>query len=231
MEYPGLTCPSFLLFSEPETAARRRILMRWLAIRGEFEKRLTTELTSDYSESSIADSVKKAVDKAKSEYGAEKPPKVKEWPKKAAAAEFKKYSQEEFPAAVEETANLLADFWTRAEDPESLVIPTVPRVVDTPESRERGRLLYLSDNTKCYTCHVMTGYEEMAFPLKHFGRNRERKLTIRIVVCTTTGVIPLKPRNLTLGHESGRSSANRSLPQDARGNQRHSDAGVRRHEK
>src|SRR5690606_23776396 len=47
----------------------------------------------------------------------------------------------------------LADAWDSANDESAVVVPTTPRVPDTPESRARGRELYLSDKAKCATCH------------------------------------------------------------------------------
>jgi mono/diheme cytochrome c family protein len=163
-------------------------------------------MTSDFSESSIVDTVKKATaaykEKLKNnEKDAEKPPSVAV-ATKTAAGEFKKYSQEDLPAAIEETANLLAEFWTRAEDPETVLVPSVPRVEDTPESRERGRLLYLSDNTKCYTCHGMTGRGDGSstedFWKDPFTNQFYEKRGLHDIWGN-----PLKPRNLTLGQYRG----------------------------
>jgi mono/diheme cytochrome c family protein len=197
---PGTYMPSFLLLGQREIPAVVEYI-RWLSIRGEFEKRLASELTSDYSKTSIADSVKQFNDKVKAEKSGEK---LKTIPgaTKEAAAEFKKSSQEEFPGLIEETATFLADTWSRAEEPDSLVVPSVPRVEDTPESRERGRLLYLSDNTKCYTCHGNTGRGD-GVSTEIFWKNPITNRDFENRGLHDNWGKPLKPRNLLLGQYRG----------------------------
>ena len=51
---PGTYMPSFLLLGERETTAVVEYI-RWLAVRGEFEKRFVEELTNDYSQTAIKD--------------------------------------------------------------------------------------------------------------------------------------------------------------------------------
>lgn len=156
---PGTYMPSFLLLGDRETHAVVEYI-RWLAIRGEFEKRLVGDLSSDYSMTSIADSVAKAkAAYAEKKKAGEKPESPISESKAAnnAKSEFAKFEKEELPGAIDESADFLAESWTRAEQPETMVVPSVKRVDDTPESRERGRLLFMSDKTKCYTCHGMTG--------------------------------------------------------------------------
>ena len=200
---PGTYMPSFLLLGGPETTAVVEYV-RWLAVRGEFEKRLTAEMTSDYSKASIADAVEKAArayEEKKKDKDAEKPPSLGS-ATRTAAGEFKKYAQEELPAAIEETANLLAEFWNRAEDPETVLVPSVPRVEDTAESRERGRLLYLSDETKCYTCHGMLGRGDGS-STEDFWKDPFTNLPYKKRGLHDIWGNPLKPRNLTLGQYRG----------------------------
>lgn len=155
---PGTYMPSFLLMKEDETTAVVEYI-RWLALRGEMEKRLGDEL-SDFNEPSI----KSASKKANEEY--EEATKKGEKPEKPVSASqalavakesFAKYEREEFPGIVDETADFLAETWKRADDEASRITPKVARVADTQESRRRGRLLYMSNRTKCYTCHGPLG--------------------------------------------------------------------------
>lgn len=155
---PGTYMPSFLLLGDAETRAVVEYV-RWLAMRGEMEKRIDDEL-ADYSLASIDDEISKAKNayeaaKAAGE-SAETPPSRSALVKKA-SEEFKTYLAEDYPEAVDGTADFIAENWARAEDEASVVLPKVARVADDAASRERGRLLYLSDKAKCYTCHGHTG--------------------------------------------------------------------------
>ena len=202
---PGTYMPSFLLLGERETTAVIEYV-RWLAIRGEFEKRFVEELTNDYSETVIKDSIKKAQasyeEKKKNKEQAEKPLSEAKAKKEAAAA-FKKYvDDKEFDGAIDETANLLAAAWTQAETPEVVIIPASQRVEDTLESRERGRLLYMSNTTKCYTCHGPTGRGDGA-ATEDFWDKPGTSIKFEKRGLHDEWGNPLKPRNLTLGQYRG----------------------------
>ncbi len=201
---PGTYMPSFLLLGDHETTSVVEYV-RWLAIRGEFEKRFVGEMSSDYSLTSIADSVAKSeqayAEKQKNKEKAEKPASISKATKNA-STEFAKYAKEELPAAIEETANLLADAWSRAQENETVIHPSVPRVEDTPESRERGRLLYMSDKTKCYTCHGFTGRGDGA-ATEDFWPKPGSTVNYPNRGLHDEWGNPLKPRNLTLGQYRG----------------------------
>ena len=206
---PGTYMPSFLLLGEHETTAVVEYV-RWLAIRGEFEKRLVADLASDYSVTSIADSVNKAESAYKEklknkEKGDDKPekPVSMSGAKKAAATAFAKFEKDkELEAAIDETANLLAEAWSRAEELETVVVPGIQRVADTPESRERGRLLYLSDKTKCYTCHGVTGRGDGGATEDFWPKPGTNEKYPNRGLHDEWGN-PLKPRNLTQGQYRG----------------------------
>lgn len=201
---PGTYMPSFLLLGDHETAAVVEYV-RWLSIRGEFEKRLVGELTSDYSKTAIADANAKAAaayaEKVKNKEPAEKVPSVGT-AREMARDEFKKYQKEEYPAAIDETANLLAEFWNRAQEAESVVIPSIHRVEDSPESRERGRMLYLSDKTKCYTCHGITGRGDGSATEDFWPKPGSTEKFEKRGLHDEWGN-QLKPRNLTQGQYRG----------------------------
>jgi mono/diheme cytochrome c family protein len=58
---PGTYMPSFLWLGDKETVSVVDYV-RWLAMRGEFEKRLAEDLTGDYSQKSVDAAAKKALD-------------------------------------------------------------------------------------------------------------------------------------------------------------------------
>lgn len=201
---PGTYMPSFLLLGERETKAVVEYV-RWLSIRGEFEKRLVGELSSDFSTKSVADTVAKTnasiAEKVKNKEPADKP-LTQSKALKAAVTEFEKYAKEDYPGAVDETANFLADAWTRADAPETAVIPSVHRVEDTAESRERGRVLFMSDKTKCYTCHGPTGRGDGGANDDFWPKPGSTEKYSERGLHDEWGFI-LKPRNLTLGQYRG----------------------------
>jgi mono/diheme cytochrome c family protein len=201
---PGTYMPSFLLLGDHETTAVIEYI-RWLAIRGEFEKRMVADLSSDFSVTSIADSTAKAAaafnEKKKNNEPADQPMSQAK-AIKAAGTAFSKFAKEELEPLIDETANLLAEAWSRAQEPETMVVPSVQRVADTPESRERGRLLYMSDKTKCYTCHGMTGRGDGAAIEDFWPKPGTNEKYPNRGLHDEWGK-PLKPRNLTLGQYRG----------------------------
>ena len=138
---PGTYMPSFLLLKQNELHAITEYV-RWLTLRGEFEKRLVDGVYGEYSTKAVEDRVK----------GGEKRPEIE---RAAAGKEF----VAEFDESIENTFVGLHRDWTRAEEPTSLVQPKSPRTDPAADaaSIERGRKLYLSDKTKCASCHGPTG--------------------------------------------------------------------------
>ncbi len=200
---PGTYMPSFLLMKPEETKAVVEYV-RWLAMRGELEKRLNDEL-ADYTLTGIEDDL----EKAKTAYEAakksgEKPEAVpsKSQRLKKAAEEFKTYLAEDFPGTVNDTADFLADAWKRSEDEASLILPKVGRVDDDPASRERGRLLYMSDKTKCYTCHGATGRGNGPATEDFWKKPGSNETYAKRGLHDTWGN-PLPPRDLTRGQYRG----------------------------
>lgn len=147
---PGTYMPSFLLMKDDEKVAVVEYI-RWLSMRGEMEKRIDDEL-ADYNEASIRDDASKALKAYEAAKSGEKPVSVSQ-AITAAKTTFATYEKEEFPGVIDETADFIADGWKKAEEESSLIVPKQARVADTTESRQRGRLLFMSNRTKCYTCH------------------------------------------------------------------------------
>jgi mono/diheme cytochrome c family protein len=112
--------------------------VRFLSMRGEYERRLVNELASDYSESAV-------FDRLASEKAAD------------IVQELQAFLKDEFPANAETLGDDLAEIWTVADTEEAKIIPTVARVEDSVESRQRGRELYLSKTLNCADCHGIDG--------------------------------------------------------------------------
>lgn len=138
---PGTYMPSFLLLRDDELEAITEYI-RWLAMRGEYEKRLVDGLYGDYSITAVAQRVKDGEDRAEIE-------------KKPASDEFR----EEFAESSEAAAAGIAKIWERAEATSSVIHPKTPRTdpAADPKSVERGRVLFLSGKSKCASCHGLAG--------------------------------------------------------------------------
>lgn len=136
----GTYMPSFKLLTDDEVSAIVNYVI-WLSIRGETEKKLVDELYLDYSETALAERT--------SEDGGETREEVLE--------ELKEYMELDFPDTLEFATSSVSEAWEEANLEDAIVIPKTPRVADTPESRERGRKLYLGQKTKCASCHGPQG--------------------------------------------------------------------------
>jgi mono/diheme cytochrome c family protein len=199
---PGTYMPSFLLLGDAETKAVVEYV-RWLSVRGEFEKRTDDDL-ADFSQDAVDNTVKRAAanfEEAKK--AGEKPEKLTAaQARKEAAEAFAKFEKEDFETAVEDTATFLAEVWTRADDVANVIVPSVPRVTDDAASRERGRLLYMSDKTKCYTCHGMLGKGDGAATEDFWKKPGSEEFYPERGLFDAWGG-KLQPRNLTLGQYRG----------------------------
>lgn len=191
---PGTYMPSFLLMKDDETEAIVEYV-RWLAMRGEMEKRLDDELIGDYSLKAIDGAI------ARAKAAGEKPPSRNQLIKQA-NEDLKTYLAEDFPGTVSDTADMIAEAWTQAEDPANLVLPSVPRVPDTPESRQRGRMIYLSDKAKCYTCHGPLGRGDGAAAEDYWPKPGSTEKYEQRGLHDFWGN-PLPPRDLTKGQYRG----------------------------
>jgi mono/diheme cytochrome c family protein len=140
---PGTYMPSFVLLGE-EKLGLLVDYVRWLSIRGETEVRLAGELLAlgaaeDEVARTLADDESKKLTRSD------------------VVAAIMKTVAEELPTRVEEATVGYAEDWTKAELPESVVVPKVPRTPPTQDSIARGKKLFLSQvegkKTKCVDCH------------------------------------------------------------------------------
>ncbi len=135
---PGTYMPSFLLMTEEEHHAIVEYV-RFLALRGEYEKKLVAELSSDFSQVAVDSRVKNGEKRAE------------------ILGELNDFLGEDLKESADSLGDDLAEIWSAADTEEAAVIPTVPRVPDSPESRRRGRELYLSKTLNCADCHGIDG--------------------------------------------------------------------------
>jgi len=136
---PGTAMPAYRLLESDDPQALHAIVeyVRWLSMRGEYENRLAAdafamELTAKAVDDRVAEGEKR---------------------EESVESEAKDFLESVLPDSAEIAGEDIADSWANADTPEAVVSPTVARVPDTPESRARGRALYLSDRTKCASCH------------------------------------------------------------------------------
>jgi mono/diheme cytochrome c family protein len=139
---PGTYMPSFLLLKDDELKAIIEYI-RWLSIRGEFEKILVGGLEQE--EYTVEKVQKRIVD------GEEETEIIQE---------LQDYLAEDFIegfGGINGAAVRLEEEWNFAEDPVNIVLPHTKRPPATPESIARGRALFLSAQAQCALCHGATG--------------------------------------------------------------------------
>ncbi len=136
---PGTYMPSFLLFKDDEVGSIIEYI-RWLSMRGEFEQKVDVEFEAEqYSSDAIAQRRK----------GGEAQDQID--------AALAKFIHDDLPRISSDKSDDLVTSWNAAEQPDALVVPKKPRTPDSPQSRERGRKLFVSDTAKCSQCHGAAG--------------------------------------------------------------------------
>jgi mono/diheme cytochrome c family protein len=136
---PGTYMPSFLLFKDDELGAIVEYI-RWLSMRGEFEQKVDVEFEAEqYTSDAIAQRRK----------GGEA--------QDAIDSALAKFISSDLPRVSSDKSDDLVTAWNTAEQPDALIVPKKARIPDSPESRERGRKLFVSDVAKCAQCHGPAG--------------------------------------------------------------------------
>ncbi len=190
---PGTSMPSFaLLKAEEQTALVEYV--RWLAMRGEFEKRLVGELAADYSQTAVASRIKNQESRSD----------ILAALNQLVTAE--KDQPAEFATTIKDVSDNLAADWLAAEDEANLVVPKHPRQLPSadPQSITRGRTLYMSEKLKCYSCHGLAAKGDGGGTTDYWpipGSSPEKKFADRGLHDNWGNSI--KPRNLTLGQYRG----------------------------
>ena len=135
---PGTYMPSFLLLTDSEIHALVEYV-RFLSLRGEYERKLVNELAGDFSQKAVA---------TRTEGGESR---------EAIVAELKEMLAADIVEASTSIGDGMAEDWSVSDTEEAVIVPTVARVPDSPESRRRGRELYLSKTRNCADCHGVDG--------------------------------------------------------------------------
>lgn len=135
---PGTYMPSFLLLTDSELHALVEYV-RFLSLRGEYERKIVNELAGDFSQKAVANRTE----------GGESRDEI--------VAELKEMLASDIADAAVSIGDGMAEEWSLADTEEALIVPSVPRVPDSPESRRRGRELYLSKTLNCADCHGVDG--------------------------------------------------------------------------
>lgn len=158
---PGTYMPSFLLLDDDEL---KMIIeyVRWLALRGEFEEILGNgmEYTNDEWNRLARTANGKFEDATKrwSERKRGPKPKIEGFTPEGRLAT---YLDEEFPRQITTAAKIVSNNWLQVDQPKTrevrVVRPTMKRPPADEDSIARGRALYLSTTTNCWTCHGVTG--------------------------------------------------------------------------
>ena len=143
---PGTYMPAFVPMLKDNELMSLIEYIRWLAMRGEVEVQLLKELKNDFA----ADRVRKEAKESNTSSSEVEKQIAKQ------LAEYEANVAEGLPAFLESASGDIAGAWEGAEAPESVIVPPVPRVPDSKESRERGKVMFLKDG-KCVNCHGLAG--------------------------------------------------------------------------
>lgn len=135
---PGTYMPSFLLMKDDEHHAIIEYV-RFLSMRGEYERKLVAELSSDYSQTAYDSRLKSGEKRAEIQ------------------KELDEFLADDLQESAGSLGDDLAEIWSAADTEDAIIVPSVPRVADTPDSRRRGRELYLSKTLNCADCHGIDG--------------------------------------------------------------------------
>lgn len=222
----GTSMPSFRLLG-PEKVDLMIGYVRWLAIRGELEIKLTAEVAgmggdSDEINRQVNDEAPVAEALAAvtaAEQGASSGDAAKKSALEAARAklagvqkaardpliaDFKEAFDSDYADTVTSVLDSIVEAWKAADAEDSLVKPTKQRTPSTPESLARGRELFVSQKAKCADCHGRGALGNGPLTEDFWPRpgvTPEQKY--EAAGLHDSWGHPQKPRNLTLGQYRG----------------------------
>ena len=151
---PGTFMPSFKILPQEKQDAVV-LYVKYLAMRGELEKKISTNLSFDYSTKSVQEQQEDAEDEAERKTILEE-----------IQASWKDYHKEDLPLDALGILEGVKDDWERADSKESIVTPSIARpkpnekslANPTLTSLQNGRKLFLSKKAQCVTCHGKLGH-------------------------------------------------------------------------
>lgn len=154
---PGTYMPSFLLLDDDELHAIVEYV-RFLSMRGEYERRLGAEVSVNYSNKALQDRLGAKETRA------------------GIVAELKEFLSSDLSETASTLGEELGTDWADGDSEEALIVPSVPRIPDTAESRRKGRDLFLSKTLNCADCHGIDGAgngpQTMAYEKKENSEER-----------------------------------------------------------
>jgi mono/diheme cytochrome c family protein len=181
---PGTYMPAFVPLLKDQELKVLVEYVRWLAMRGQLERQLLTELKNDFAADRAA--------REEKESGGSRSDIEKQIDR-----ELQTYVKETLPGFIDEVVGDLATAWEAAEAPEAPFIPPIARVVDNASSRERGRRLFLKDG-KCVNCHGPSGRGN-GFQTEDYQKNEATGAMYAVRGLHDVWGQPIKPRDLTRG--------------------------------
>ena len=134
---PGTYMPSFVPMLKDEELAQVIEYVRFLSMRGEYERKLAAEMTG-FSKEEFAE-------------------RLEEEKRSEILAELKETYVDYFADVVTGAGDEVAERWAAADSVSSHVMPSVPRTPDSMESRRRGRELFVGATLNCINCHGISG--------------------------------------------------------------------------
>ena len=169
---PGTYMPAFVPMLKEQELVAIIEYVRWLAMRGEIEKGLVTELKGEYSKDRSKD---EGIDKS-----------------------LETYLKEGYPNFINEIAGEVGDKWAGAEEEGTAITPKKPRTEDSVESRHRGKTLFLGNKAKCVNCHGPAGRGNGPMT-EDFQKNPDTNEVYAERGLYDVWGQPIKPRDLTRG--------------------------------
>lgn len=136
---PGTYMPSFVPMLDETELEIVVEYVRFLSMRGEFERKLFSELSGDYSKDAVTN--RRADGESRSDI----------------VGELKEFLASDINDSVEIVSEDLVNAWTQSDTPDAKIVPDSSRVADSDESRRIGRELYLSSAINCADCHGISG--------------------------------------------------------------------------
>lgn len=130
---PGTYMPSFVPMLNDEKLDAVVEYVRFLSMRGEYERSLVAEVAVDYSQEMYEERL--ADDETREEI----------------IEELTEFMEEDMVDIAMDASDDIVDDWEEAED--EILFPETPRIPDSIESRRKGRALYLSKALNCADCH------------------------------------------------------------------------------
>ncbi|MCA9047996.1 MAG: c-type cytochrome [Planctomycetaceae bacterium] len=136
---PGTYMPSFVPMLEADELHDTVEYVRFLSMRGEFERKIAGEFSAEYSQAAYDERRERGESRQE------------------ITDALKAFYVEDLPDYLNDDADALTDGWTAAEEEDSVIVPSVPRVTNDVESRRRGRELFVGATLNCVNCHGIGG--------------------------------------------------------------------------